>query len=215
MRSDQTAAVCGETRLTYAELNGRVDRLASGLEAAASSRTRSCCGLTRTASAAVDALGGGAARGGLLPAQLALERRGVEFAISDTRPAIVIRQPEEVDRRAGEAGLETAPSSDRPMTMLYTAAFEGRSKGALFSHANHLLHSRAMAPLEEMGPDTVVLASGPLFHMATLWRTLATFVAGGTNVFPRAEPEEICAVWNGSVSCTPSWSSRPSAVWPS
>ena len=33
--------------------------------------------------------------------------------------------------------------------------------------------------------NDVYLNSGPLFHLGTLMHTLATFVAGGTNVFVR------------------------------
>jgi long-chain acyl-CoA synthetase len=39
----------------------------------------------------------------------------------------------------------------------------------------------------------VYLNSGPLFHVGTFKATLATFFAGGTNVFtPRVDPEELC-----------------------
>ena len=41
--------------------------------------------------------------------------------------------------------------------------------------------------------DDVYLNTGPLFHLATLMHTLATFVAGGTNVFvPRVDAELLC-----------------------
>jgi long-chain acyl-CoA synthetase len=41
--------------------------------------------------------------------------------------------------------------------------------------------------------DDVFLNSGPLFHIATFWSTLATFHMGGTNVFVRrVDAEELC-----------------------
>ena len=41
--------------------------------------------------------------------------------------------------------------------------------------------------------DDVYLNSGPMFHLGTLMHTLATFVAGGTNVFvPRVDAELLC-----------------------
>jgi long-chain acyl-CoA synthetase len=43
--------------------------------------------------------------------------------------------------------------------------------------------------------DDVYLNSGPMFHLGTLMHTLATFVAGGTNVFvPRVDGELLCQV---------------------
>jgi long-chain acyl-CoA synthetase len=41
--------------------------------------------------------------------------------------------------------------------------------------------------------DDVYLNSGPMFHLGTLMHTLATFVAGGTNVFvPRVDADLLC-----------------------
>ena len=53
-----------------------------------------------------------------------------------------------------------------------------------------LVHRVAAA---DIGPEYVYLNSGPLFHLATLMQTFATFVAGGTNVFTRrVDAEELC-----------------------
>ena len=43
--------------------------------------------------------------------------------------------------------------------------------------------------------DDVYLNAGPLFHVGTFKTTVATFVAGGTNVFvPRVDAEELCRI---------------------
>ena len=56
--------------------------------------------------------------------------------------------------------------------------------------------------LQGIGADYVYLNCGPLFHVATLMTTLATFVAGGTNVFtPRVDAEELCRLIE-SEGCT-------------
>jgi len=50
-----------------------------------------------------------------------------------------------------------------------------------------------MGRAAEVEADYVYLNSGPLFHLGTLMTTLATFVAGGTNVFTRrVDADELC-----------------------
>jgi acyl-CoA synthetase (AMP-forming)/AMP-acid ligase II len=77
--------------------------------------------------------------------------------------------------------------------MLYTAAFAGKPGGALLSHRALVTQGALLGSLQGIGADYVYLNCGPLFHVATLMTTLATFVAGGTNVFtPRVDAEELC-----------------------
>jgi long-chain acyl-CoA synthetase len=87
--------------------------------------------------------------------------------------------------------VEVDPAS--PVLQLYTAAFSGRPNGALLSHTAVIVQSLMMARLQEIDWDYVYLNSGPLFHVATLMTTMATFQLAGTNVFtPRVDPEELC-----------------------
>jgi long-chain acyl-CoA synthetase len=47
--------------------------------------------------------------------------------------------------------------------------------------------------VQRVSCDDVYLNCGPLFHVATLMTTIATFVCAGSNVFtPRSDPEELC-----------------------
>lgn len=100
-----------------------------------------------------------------------------------------------------EALLAGAPGNDpdlavdpaAPVLLMYTGAFGGRPSGALLSHQALLLQALVVSKLQEVGPESVFLNSGPLFHVATLMTTLATLVWGGTNVFtPRVDGEELC-----------------------
>ena len=82
---------------------------------------------------------------------------------------------------------------EAPVLILYTAAFEGRPNGALLPHRALLAQGSAALLLGLAGPTDVYLNSGPLFHVGTLKTTLATFLAGGANVYtPRVEAEELC-----------------------
>ena len=82
-----------------------------------------------------------------------------------------------------------------PLVMLYTAAFAGTPNGALISHYAIIAQSLIYGPARGINADYRYLNVGPMFHVATLMETLATFLMGGVNVFvPRNDPEEICRI---------------------
>ena len=86
---------------------------------------------------------------------------------------------------------EIAGSS--PVLMLYTAAFSGTPNGAMLSHDAVVAQSLMMANLQRIDPTYTYLNCGPMFHVATLMTTLATYVMGGCNVFtPRVDAAELC-----------------------
>jgi len=88
---------------------------------------------------------------------------------------------------------EGAVDPEAPVLILYTAAFEGRPNGALLPHRALLAQGFIHMALGLAGRDDVYLNCGPLFHVGTLKATLATFMAGGTNVFtPRVDAAELC-----------------------
>jgi len=94
-------------------------------------------------------------------------------------------------------GSEDDPARDTDerasVLMMYTAAFTGTPNGALLSHRALVLQGSLMAQIQGVGADYIYLNCGPLFHVATFMTTLATFMAGGTNVFtPRVDAEELC-----------------------
>jgi long-chain acyl-CoA synthetase len=100
----------------------------------------------------------------------------------------------------GDEDLEVEPSS--PLLVVYTAAFGGRSLGALISHEALLIQGLVTSKLRRIDGDYVYLNSGPLFHLATLVVTFATILSAGTNVFTRrVEAEEICRLIEGE-RCT-------------
>ncbi|HUI03288.1 MAG TPA: AMP-binding protein [Acidimicrobiales bacterium] len=94
-------------------------------------------------------------------------------------------------------GAEHDPAGDdderAAVLMMYTAAFTGRPNGALLSNRALVVQGSFIAQIQGVGPDYVYLDCGPLFHVATFMTTLATFLAGGNNVFtPRVDAEELC-----------------------
>ena len=96
---------------------------------------------------------------------------------------------------AGGAPNDPAIDVDPAASLLvvYTAAFGGRPNGAMLSHIALISQGLVMGRAAEVEADYVYLNSGPLFHLGTLMTTLATFVAGGTNVFTRrVDADELC-----------------------
>jgi acyl-CoA synthetase (AMP-forming)/AMP-acid ligase II len=86
-------------------------------------------------------------------------------------------------------------SADAPLLIVYTAAFGGRPNGAMLSHTACISQGLVFGHFTATSASDVYLNSGPLFHLGTLMYLLATFVAGGTNVFvPRVDASLLCAV---------------------
>jgi acyl-CoA synthetase (AMP-forming)/AMP-acid ligase II len=77
--------------------------------------------------------------------------------------------------------------------MLYTAAFGGKPNGALLSHTAVIAQSATFSAIRNIDARARYLNVGPLFHVATLLETMATFYAGACNVFVRrADAQAIC-----------------------
>ena len=88
-----------------------------------------------------------------------------------------------------------AASSEEPVIQLYTGAFGGTPNGALLSHRAILAQASTVAMVQRITGETAYLNAGPMFHMATLMTTFATFAMGGTNVLTRrVDAEELCRV---------------------
>jgi len=82
-----------------------------------------------------------------------------------------------------------------PVLLLYTGAFGGVPNGARLAHRAILAQDIVVALVQRITEDTVYLSSGPMFHMATLMTTFATFHMGGTNVLTRrVDAEELCRI---------------------
>jgi acyl-CoA synthetase (AMP-forming)/AMP-acid ligase II len=102
----------------------------------------------------------------------------------------LLAEPARDDRATDDFGPRDPAET---VLLAYTAAFSGRPGAAMLSHRALITQSLVLGRAADIGPEYVYLNSGPLFHLATLMQTFATFVAGGTNVFtPRADAEELC-----------------------
>ncbi|MBN2061809.1 MAG: AMP-binding protein [Deltaproteobacteria bacterium] len=76
-------------------------------------------------------------------------------------------------------------SSDDGFAIMYTAAVEGRPRGALLSHNNIILASMHFGDLFDLKPNDVHLNFLPLFHVGGLFMVITCFHNGALNINAR------------------------------
>ena len=221
-RSHGLALVCGADRFTWAEMVDRVNRFAHVLASCGVGcgdvvvwAGQNCHRLLETLVAA-ERLGAI-----LCPLNWRQSADELRFVLADAAPKVVLWQREEIgdavlaarDATADDAVwinneddyellvAEASPAhasdadSSLPLLMLYTAAFEGRPAGSLLPGRSLQLQALYGMLFAGAVREDVYLNAGPLFHVGTFKATLATLVAGGTNVFVRrVDPEELCRI---------------------
>ncbi len=224
----QPAVVDGAVRLTYTELDERVNRVAQALrgEGLGAGDRILWCG--QNSFRIVELLFAAAKLGAILcVANWRQSAAELEFVLRDLEPLVVVWQEQEIGDTVRAARKAWGPGRARwlqhdgdgddcyetfaaygaaidplevvdpaaPVLLLYTAAFAGRPAGALLSHTALIGQGLVIGRLAEIDSTYVYLNCGPMFHVATLFSTLATLVHAGTNVFtPRVDAEELCRI---------------------
>jgi acyl-CoA synthetase (AMP-forming)/AMP-acid ligase II len=216
----QTAVVDGETRLTYAELDARVNRLANAWRARGVEPGDRVLWLGQNSHRLLECLLAAAKLGAFFcPANWRQSVDEMAFVLDDLAPALVGWQSAEIGETVSSARArvpadmwiqhdgpewtalygddatdpDVAIDPSEPALLMYTAAFSGRPSAAMLSHTALVGQALVIGRLADIDSTYVYLNSGPLFHVATFFSTLATFLHAGTNVFtPRVDPEELC-----------------------
>jgi acyl-CoA synthetase (AMP-forming)/AMP-acid ligase II len=212
------AAVDADVRLTYPQLDERVNRLANALARDGLGPGDRVLWLGRNSFRVLELLLAGARLGAIFsPANWRQSADELAFVLDDLTPEVVVfEESASVDEararssatarwvRSGEeyeAYVRGAPAAEPavdvspadPVLALYTAAFDGRPVAALLSHSALIAHAMTMLHIRQMEDGFTFLDCGPLFHVGTMMFCLATFQIGGTNVFtPAYEPKEVC-----------------------
>ena len=216
----QEAVVCDDVRLRFPELERRVGRLSGGLVRRGLQRGDRVLWLGQNCHRVLELLVAASRVGALLcVANWRSSIAELEFILDDLKPKFVVWEPNELlgdvskfsgsvdqfatwltkgefdDLAESEAESEEgcAGEADDPVLLLYSAAFEGKPNGALFSNVSLYAQNLILSVSRGIDRQERNLNCGPLFHIATTAPMLATFHFGGTNVFvPRADPEAIC-----------------------
>jgi long-chain acyl-CoA synthetase len=226
---ERPAVVDQDVRLTWPQLDDRVNRLANALQQAGVGPGEVVLWMGQNSYRILECLAAAAKLGavcGIVNWRQSADE--LAFVIDDAGAAVTIWQEAEVgetvraarertsspgrwlrhdtgadDADGYEAFLATGAPDDPDLEvdaaaavlMLYTAAFTGRPNGALLSQQAVITQSLVMANLQRVDASYVYLNCGPMFHIATLMTTLATYLFGGVNVFtPRVDAEELCRV---------------------
>ncbi len=80
-----------------------------------------------------------------------------------------------------------------PVLVLYTAAFTGQGSGSMLTHQNLLTQGLLWLGLWEYDEQTIYLACGPFFHVASWIAVIPTLLAGGKVVVTgSADAETVC-----------------------
>ncbi|MGV4925651.1 non-ribosomal peptide synthase/polyketide synthase [Streptomyces sp. BHT-5-2] len=202
---DRTAVVCGDTRLTYAEVNRRANRLARLLVGqGAGPETLVALALPRSADLVPVLWAVLKAGAGYLPVDPGYPAERIRFMLADAAPALVLTTrdtahrlprdtarlvldaPETAARLAGHAAddltdadrvrpLETA----HPAYVIYTSGSTGRPKGVVVTHRS--VADLAAWAAARFGPRlSHVVASTSLNFDVSVFELLCPLLSGGS-----------------------------------
>ncbi|UQU63541.1 amino acid adenylation domain-containing protein [Couchioplanes caeruleus] len=183
---DALALVAGETRLTYAELSGRVHALARDLGArGVGPEDVVGIGMPRSAEMVIAVLATMVAGGAFVPVDPAWPHRRREQVLADARAKLVLTA---ADVPAGTAEApDVAVAPGQLAYVIFTSGSTGRPKGAMIRH--EAIHERLRWQREEIlhfGPGDAALFKAPLSFDISVNEILLPLVSGGYVVV--AEP---------------------------
>lgn len=215
----KAAVVAGDTRLTFADVDDRIDALGAALQERGLVPGDRVALLARNELEYLEIQGACVRYGfALVPLNVRLTPRELEFIVGDCRPSVLVAGrglgavASEVVRNAGgvpvlglgqtpdvssydealaAAGTPEPPPSDDSLisTILYTSGTTGRPKGAMIDRRGFTARVLINSTELGVGQDDVHLAVLPMFHIAA-FLTYAHVVNGGTLVMlPDFTPE--------------------------
>ncbi|MEU4243944.1 non-ribosomal peptide synthase/polyketide synthase, partial [Actinoplanes sp. NPDC026619] len=175
---EATALVVGATRLTFAELDRRADRLARHLIARGAGEERVVAlVLPRSAEMVVAILATWKAGAAYLPIDPALPAERIAYLVADSGARLVLGGPDGV--RPAELDRSDPPAAGRPAPprpgnaayVIYTSGSTGTPKGVVVPHGNLvnlLLHQRSGPAATEAGGRLRVALSAAFSFDASL-----------------------------------------------
>lgn len=199
---DRIAVTDGETTRSFAEFRSDAERLAAGLARHGVGRGDRIAILAMNHGEYLTILGAAAALGAVaVPLNWRLADEEIGYILSDCDPKAVFSDAAHADRVRSLAPerplhrieelpslLDDAPFSpaeateDDPFCIIYTAAVEGKPRGAVLTHGNLVAANVQTAATMGMNADDCYLNMLPMFHITGLNLALAVMHAGGRNL---------------------------------
>ncbi|MFD0201926.1 MULTISPECIES: non-ribosomal peptide synthetase [Saccharothrix] len=174
---DATALVCGPTRLTFAEVDARANRLAHHLLAHGAGPERVVAvSLPRSADSVVAILAVHKAGAVYLPVDRDLPRDRVEYLIADAKPVLVLDETPDLSGYPDTAP-EVAVRPDQAAYVIYTSGSTGLPKGVVVEHRQlaNLFHDHREA---FAGFGRLRAALTAVFSFDTSWEGPLLMAAG-------------------------------------
>ncbi|MFC5213318.1 non-ribosomal peptide synthetase [Streptomyces coerulescens] len=207
---DATAAVCGERRWTYRELNSRANRLARALLARGLRREGVVAVvMERNLDWAAAVLAVFKAGGVYLPVEPHFPAERVTTMLSRAGCRLVLTEPGStttldraldalpavralsVDAACAEGHPDTDPrvgvASDQLAYIYFTSGSTGEPKGAMCEHAGMLNHLYAKIDDLGIGEGRTVAQTAPQCFDISLWQLTAALLAGGRTLIVEQE----------------------------
>ncbi|MEU9304037.1 amino acid adenylation domain-containing protein [Streptomyces sp. NPDC048269] len=202
---DRPAVVCGDTRLTYAELDVRANRLSHLLAAHGIGPERVVALLLpRSVEIVVAQLAVLKAGAAYLPVDPDYPADRIAYVLDDARPALVLANsetaaalPEGVEAllidEAVVSGLpatapQVRPAPGHPAYVIYTSGSTGRPKGVVVTHRGLAGFARAEVDRFAVDADSRVLQFASPSFDASVLELVMTYAAGATLVVPPPGP---------------------------
>ncbi|WP_028323477.1 AMP-binding protein [Desulfatirhabdium butyrativorans] len=208
---DRTALVQNDLRLSHKDVLARVDGLASGLAGAGIQKGDRIAVLAYNDRRFLELFGAASAIGAILvPINWRLSTEEIRHILLDCSPkALCVDKaladtaaelhascnipllygfhadaPAPLDGliRAGAAPKTQDVRSDDPFCIIYTAAVEGKARGAVLSHGNLVAANMQTIATMLLSPADSYLNMLPIFHITGLNLALSVLHAGGKNV---------------------------------
>ncbi|WP_329268215.1 non-ribosomal peptide synthase/polyketide synthase [Streptomyces sp. NBC_01451] len=183
---DALALVFGEQRLTYAELDERVERTARVLAGMGVGPERTVAvALPRSVELVVALLAVHRAGAAYLPLDADYPEERLAFMLADAEPVVVIRDvlPEAVAE--GELPASYDPLS--PAYVIYTSGSTGRPKGVVVPHVGIVNRLLWMQGEYGLGVDDRVLQKTPSSFDVSVWEFFWPLITGATLVVAKPE----------------------------
>ncbi|MFK0286703.1 non-ribosomal peptide synthase/polyketide synthase [Streptomyces sp. NPDC090499] len=182
---DATALVFEEQRLTYAELDARVEHTARVLAGLGAGPERTVAvALPRSADLVVALLATHRAGAAYLPLDPDYPADRLALMVEDARPVCVIR---DALPTGPEAALPASYDPRHPAYVIYTSGSTGRPKGVVVPHAGIANRLQWMQDTYRLGADDRVLQKTPSSFDVSVWEFFWPLITGATLVVARPE----------------------------